>query len=69
MFTNIVIYLVKTKNLKWKIRQPSETQNKRPAAGKRTGESALQVGKVKFPLYFCPRRDGRVVDRGGLENR
>ncbi len=32
-------------------------------------------GKNKFPcrkiyfLYFCPRRDGRVVDCGGLENR
>ena len=37
-----------------------------PAAGKVIGE---KIGKVKIPLYFYARKDGRVVDCGGLENR
>ena len=40
-----------------------------PRRRKTDEESAPRVGKVKFPLYFCPWKDGRVVDRGGLENR
>ena len=26
-------------------------------------------GKIENPCYFCPWKDGRVVDCGGLENR
>ena len=28
-----------------------------------------RFGRIENPLYFCTRRDGRVVDCGGLENR
>ena len=37
-----------------------------PLQGRGIGE---KIGKVKIPLYFYARKDGRVVDCGGLENR